>query len=86
MIKMDVGLFSLTDGEKSHRNCYLYVPESYDESEALPLVIALHGGAGSGREFLWSWLREARTRRFILMSPSSADRTWSFNSNHSLKQ
>jgi phospholipase/carboxylesterase len=38
----------------------LYVPEDYDPAFAYPLVMALHGGAGHGRLFLWSWLREAR--------------------------
>ncbi len=43
----------------------------------LPLVVALHGGYGHGRDFLWTWLREARSRGFILMAPSSIGRTWS---------
>jgi phospholipase/carboxylesterase len=54
----------------------LYVPESYD-GEPLPLVVALHGGYGRGRDFLWSWLREARGRRFLLMAPTSQGTTWS---------
>jgi len=55
----------------------LYVPESYDGSEAWPLVTALHGGFGHGRDFLWSWLREARSRRFLLLAPTSSGTTWS---------
>lgn len=58
---------------------HLYVPETCDASKEFPLVVALHGGAGSGREFIWFWLREARTRSFILLAPSSSGRTWSFN-------
>jgi len=54
-----------------------YVPESYDGKTRLPLVLALHGGSGHGRDFVWTWLREARSRRFILVAPSSIDRTWS---------
>lgn len=54
----------------------LYVPESYDGSQAWPLVVALHGGSGSGRDFLWSWLREARGRRFLLAAPTSQGPTW----------
>ncbi len=57
---------------------WMYVPEWYDESRSWPVVIALHGGSGHGREYLWTWLREARSRGFVLISPSSADRTWSF--------
>ncbi len=55
----------------------LYVPESYDGAEAWPLVVALHGGSGSGRDFLWSWLREARGRRFLLAAPTAQGPTWS---------
>ncbi len=55
----------------------LYVPESYDGAEPLPLVVALHGGSGSGRDFLWSWLREARGRRFLLAAPTAVGPTWS---------
>jgi phospholipase/carboxylesterase len=43
----------------------------------MPLVIALHGGSGHGRSFLWSWLKDARTRGVILASPSSREGTWS---------
>ena len=57
----------------------LYVPEHYDGSEAWPLVVALHGGSGNGADFLWSWLREARSRDFILLSPTSLGRTWSLH-------
>jgi phospholipase/carboxylesterase len=55
----------------------LYVPESYDGAQPWPLVVALHGGSGSGRDFLWSWLREARGRRFLLAAPTAAGPTWS---------
>lgn len=55
----------------------LYVPEWWDGASALPLVVALHGGSGHGRDFLWTWLREARTRGLLVLSPTSRDRTWS---------
>ena len=55
----------------------LYVPEYYDPATAYPLVVALHGGAGHGRQFLWSWLSEARTRGFILIAPTAIGDTWS---------
>lgn len=54
----------------------LYVPESYDAANRHPLIFALHGGSGNGREFLWSWLRTARTNGAILISPSSRGPTW----------
>src|SRR2546429_8727055 len=43
----------------------------------MPLVVALHGGHGHGRDFLWSWLADARSRGVLLMAPTSRDRTWS---------
>ena len=55
---------------------HLYAPESLDGSEARPLVVALHGGMGHGRDFLWTWLREARSRRFLLLAPTSVGPTW----------
>jgi len=73
-----VGLFRSGDPE-AHGGFDLYVPESYDGREAWPLVVALHGGSGKGEDFLWSWLREARSRRFLLLSPTSRASTWSLN-------
>lgn len=65
-------------GEPGMRGGFsLYVPESYDPNEALPLIVALHGGSGNGREFVWSWLREARSRRCIVLAPTARGSTWS---------
>jgi len=55
----------------------LYVPETYDPARAHPLVVALHGGSGNGGAFLWSWLREARSRGAILLAPTAIGSTWS---------
>jgi phospholipase/carboxylesterase len=55
----------------------VYVPEDYDPARAYPLVMALHGGSGHGRLFLWSWLREARGRGIILTAPTAIGDTWS---------
>src|ERR1044072_8111114 len=44
----------------------VYVPEYYTPDRAMPLVMALHGGSGNGRGFLWSWLRDARSLGAIL--------------------
>jgi phospholipase/carboxylesterase len=56
------------------------VPENYYPERPLPLVVALHGGYGHGRDFLWTWLREARSRGFALLSPTSIGTTWSITS------
>jgi phospholipase/carboxylesterase len=55
----------------------LYVPEYYDAASTYPLVVAMHGGSGNGGAFLWSWLREARTRGLIVIAPTAIGSTWS---------
>ena len=62
------------DGERG--GFWLYVPEHYSPDRAWPLVMALHGGSGTGRQFLWSWLRDARSRGAILVAPTSVQGTW----------
>ncbi len=37
--------------------------------------MALHGGSGNGRGFLWSWLRDARSRGAILVAPTATGDT-----------
>lgn len=54
----------------------LYVPEAYTADRKWPLVVALHGGHGNGRAFLWSWLRDARSFGAILAAPTAIGRTW----------
>ena len=54
----------------------LYVPEYYSPDRAWPLVMALHGGSGNGRNFLWSWLRDARSLGAILIAPTATGPTW----------
>jgi len=73
-----VGLHA-TDKEKpGERGGFcLYVPERYRPDRSWPLVVSLHGGSGSGREYLWVWVREARSRGFLVLSPTSIGSTWS---------
>jgi phospholipase/carboxylesterase len=72
-----VGILHADNERDARGGCSLYVPESWDGRTALPLVVALHGGQGHGRDFLWSWLREARGREVLVLSPTSQGRTWS---------
>lgn len=67
------------DGEGERGGFWIYVPEYYTPDRAWPLVMALHGGSGSGRQFLWSWLRDARSRGAILVAPSSLGQTWALS-------
>ena len=73
----DVGVMHAANEATERGGFSLYVPEYYDGSEPMPLVVALHGGSGHGRSFLWSWLKDARSRGVILASPSSREGTWS---------
>ena len=72
----DTGVQHFDNDPGSRGGFSLYVPESYDPNVALPVVMALHGGSGHGRSFLWSWLRDARTYGAILVAPTSIGRTW----------
>jgi phospholipase/carboxylesterase len=65
------------DNEPGSRGGFsLYVPEYYTPDRAWPLVVALHGGSGNGRAFLWSWLRDARSFGAIVISPTATGNTW----------
>ena len=72
-----VGLLNANHDRESRGGFSLYAPEYINTSEPRPLVIALHGGTGHGSDFLWAWLREARSRGFYLLAPSSQQDTWS---------
>ncbi|HEY1753008.1 MAG TPA: hypothetical protein VGG29_17245 [Caulobacteraceae bacterium] len=72
----DVGVFHVDNEPGSRGGFSLYVPETYDPARAWPLVMALHGGAGNGRGFLWSWLRDARAHGAILAAPTAVGDTW----------
>jgi phospholipase/carboxylesterase len=54
----------------------LYVPEYYTPDRTWPVVMAMHGGSGNGRNFLWSWLRDARSFGAILIAPTATGPTW----------
>jgi phospholipase/carboxylesterase len=65
------------DNEPGSRGGFsLYVPEYYTPDRCWPLVVALHGGSGNGRNFLWSWLRDARSFGAILIAPTATGPTW----------
>ena len=55
----------------------LYVPENYTPRRDWPLIICLHGAYGRGDHYIWSWLRPAKSRGYMLLAPKSLDVTWS---------
>ena len=62
-------------GPYARGNASLYVPGH--GAGPRPLIVALHGGFGHGRDFLWSWIRQARSRGMFLLAPTSTGATWS---------
>ena len=54
----------------------LYIPENYSPERPLPLIVALHGGYGQGSEYVWTWLRPARSRGYAILAPKSLGDTW----------
>jgi phospholipase/carboxylesterase len=73
----EVGILSVDNARDARGGFSVYVPEYYDPAVPCPLIVALHGGSGHGADFLWTWLREARTRGCIVISPTSREGTWS---------
>jgi phospholipase/carboxylesterase len=72
----DTGIIHDHNEAGSRGGFSLYVPEYYTADRAWPLVMALHGGSGNGRGFLWSWLRDARSFGAILIAPTAIGSTW----------
>lgn len=54
----------------------IFAPDEPAPAGGWPLVVALHGGAGHGRAFLWTWLRAARTFGAVLATPTAVGETW----------
>lgn len=64
-------------GRNEERSDYtLYVPEDYSKDKPLRLIVALHGGYGQGSEYVWTWLRPARSNGYAILSPKSIGVTW----------
>lgn len=91
----NTGLLSWPDKQGRQDTAFVYVPEYYDECRPWPLVVALHPAGGHGKNFIWYWLREARSFGAILIVPTACERNWSFkkegnpdreNLNHLLAQ
>ncbi len=60
-----------------HADYSLYVPEYYTPDKTWPLIICLHGGYGRGDDYIWTWLRPAKSKGYLLLSPKSLGLTWS---------
>jgi len=62
---------------EEHRGAYSsYVPEYYSTDHAWPLILSMHGGSGNDEDFLWTWLKYAKSRGYLLISAKSFGPTW----------
>ena len=73
--EVPVGL--IHNKRKNDADYSLYVPENYSPQQNWPLIICLHGAHGRGDHYIWSWLRAAKSKGYLLLSPKSVDVTWS---------
>jgi phospholipase/carboxylesterase len=71
------GLMQSHEEARTRGGFVLYAPEWLPEGAPAPLVVALHGGMGSGASFIWNWLAAARAHGAILIAPTARGRTWS---------
>lgn len=72
----DTGVMHAANERDMRGGFSLFVPESYRPEVAHPVVVALHGGSGHGRTFLWNWVRAARGRGLIVVCPTAMGQTW----------
>ena len=72
--KVTTGLQKLQVG--SRRDSYIYVPPQYRPSQAMPLVLLLHGAGGHAHDGLRIFLHLADSAGVILAAPASHDATW----------
>lgn len=59
-----------------HGGFAVYVPEEYDAAKPWPVIVALHGGSGNGRDFLWTWVRDVKRAGSLLVAPTAVGSTW----------
>jgi phospholipase/carboxylesterase len=72
----ETGLVRFGEDPDARETVWAYIPETYAAGTPHPVVVCLHGGSGRGRAFIWSWVREARSRGAIVIAPTSLGPTW----------
>ena len=61
----------------------LYVPESYNPAQPMPLVVMLHGAGGTAQHSLDLVQRYADKHGFLLLAPNSQESSWDIISRRS---
>jgi phospholipase/carboxylesterase len=69
---VSVGTTIITSGQ---RRAILHVPPTYRPGEALPLVIAFHGGGGDASNWV-EYPKRTDAARMIFLAPESQGSTW----------
>ncbi len=75
-VKVLVGMIHQPQTQE-HAEYSLYVPEYYRPDTDWPLIVCLHGGYGRGNDYVWTWLRAAKSKGYLLLAPKSLGLTWS---------
>lgn len=75
---LDVPVGLLRQEQTEQRYAYsLYVPENYTPRRQWPLIVCLHGGYSRDDDYILTWLRLAKSKGYVLLSPKSSRETWS---------
>lgn len=73
----ETGIQHLSHKQDERSPGSIFIPGYYQENQEWPLIIALHGASGQGRDYLFAWLRVANSRGAIILAPTSIGATWS---------
>ncbi len=75
---LDVPVGLIRKEQTDQRYAYsLYVPENYTPQRKWPLIVCLHGGYSRDDDYILTWLRLAKSKGYLLLSPKSSRETWS---------
>ncbi len=75
---LDVPVGLIRKEQTEQRYAYsLYVPENYTPHKTWPLIVCLHGGYSRDDDYILTWLRLAKSKGYLLLSPKSSRETWS---------
>ena len=62
------------EGPRGAYTCY--VPEYYRADHTWPVLLTPHGGSGNDEDFVWTWLKYAKSRGYLLVSAKAFGPTW----------